>query len=288
MRTLIPISIFLGLTAGFGAVTPSVARADAISMQAQGDPKGKIKKLDIERLKKSLEGDEAQALAALDELADVSAELRPRAAELVNQVLARGGSVNVLLRALEVAGVLAQPSSSRESAPYVNHRLAEVRRAAVRSLSQTGGPEAVAALRAALRGKDAPLRGLAASGLGTLKAKEAVPDLFAVLPHNVPEAAGAIGELCGQAECQRFVDLLGKIPFNVMESGLGPVILRTDSELSEDFKVSVVDRLRKLQTQEAEALIKTLLAQFPQNGSVKVKVALIAASQGKPPRKVEQ
>jgi hypothetical protein len=50
----------------------------------------------------------------------------------------------------------------------------------------------------------------------------------------------------------------------------------------------VVDRLRKLQTEDAATLIKTMLAQFPANGSVKVKVALIAASQGKPARKADQ
>jgi HEAT repeat protein len=289
MRTLFRISILLGLAAGFGSVTPDVARAEAAPLQAKPKAKGKAKnELDSERLKKSLEGDEAQALAALDELAAVSPDQRPAAAELVNQVLARGGNVKILLRALEVAGGLAQPSSSRESAPYVNHRQAEVRRGAVRSLSQTGGPEAIAALRSALRGKDASLRGVAASGLATLKAKDAVPDLFAVLPHNVPEAAGAIGELCGQADCQRFVELLGKLPFDLMESGLSPVILRTDAALTEDFKIDVVDRLRKLQTDDAATLIKTMLAQYPANGSLKVKVALIAASQGKSVKKVEQ
>jgi HEAT repeat protein len=289
MRTLFRISILLGLTAALAGVKPHLARAEAAPQQAKPKTKAKAKnELDTERLKKSLEGDEAQALAALDELSAVSPEQRPQAAELVNQVLARGGNVKILLRALEVAGGLAQPSSSRESAAYVNHRQAEVRRGAVRSLSQTGGPEAVAALRSALRGKDASLRGVAASGLATLKAKEAVPDLFAVLPHDVPEAAGAIGELCGQADCQRFVELLGKLPFDLMESGLSPVVLRTDPELGEDFKIDVVDRLRKLQTEDAATLIRTMLAQFPANGSVKVKVALIAASQGKPARKADQ
>jgi HEAT repeat protein len=286
MRTLFRISILLGLIAGLAAVTPGPARAEAAPQQAKPKAKGKAKnELDSERLKKSLEGDEAQALAALEELSAVAAEQRPQAAELVNQVLVRGGNIKLLLRALEVAGGLAQQSSSRESAAYVHHRQAEVRRGAVRSLSQTGGPEAVAALRAALRGKDASLRGFAASGLATLKAKDSVPDLFAVLPHGVPEAAGAIGELCGQSDCQRFLELLGKLPFDVMETGLSPLVLRTDTELAEDFKIDVVDRLRKLQTEDAATLIKTLLAQFPANGSAKVKLSLIAASQGKPVRK---
>ena len=70
MRTLFRISILLGLAAGLGAVTPRPARAEAVPLQAK--PKGKPKAkddLDTERLKKSLEGDEAQALSALDELA---------------------------------------------------------------------------------------------------------------------------------------------------------------------------------------------------------------------------
>ncbi len=100
MRTLFRISILLGLTAAFGSFTPDLARAEAAPSRRNRRPEPRRKnELDSERLRKSLEGDEAQALAALDELSAVSPEQRPQAAELVNQVLGRGGNVKILLRA---------------------------------------------------------------------------------------------------------------------------------------------------------------------------------------------
>ncbi len=239
--------------------------------------------LDGERLKKALSsGDEAQVLAALDELSKVKPDDKAEAGKLVDGVLVQGGNVKVLVAALDTAGKLAQSDSSTSAAPYVRHRHAEVRRAAVRALTQTGGALAVQSLRDLLRGNDASLRGLAASGLAALKAQEAVPDLFAVLPRGVPEAAGAIGELCKGDDCSRFVDLLGKLPFDLMQSGLAPIVLRTDADPGEVLKIKVVERIRGLQTQEAADLIKTLLADFPKNGSPKVKAALEAAAQNKP------
>src|SRR5688572_17231811 len=199
MRTMLRgasvLAIGLVLAAPAGAAEPTPLQKAAQKKPAKST-------LDSERLKKAIDsGEEAQVLAALSELAAVAEPDRAAAAELSDLVLARGGSAKVLLQALEVTGKLAQKSSTVALAPYVKHRQAEVRKAAALALIQTGGPEAVQALRDALRGSDAPLRGVAASGLGTLKAHEAVPDLFAVLPRGVGEAASAIGELCRGAEC---------------------------------------------------------------------------------------
>jgi hypothetical protein len=103
-------------------------------------------------------------------------------------------------------------------APYVRHRQPALRLAAARALAKTGGPDAVAALRGALRGSDVRLRREAAQGLSGLSAKEAVADLFAVLNKEVPEAAAAVGVLCVPADCRKLVELLGKLPFDVMPS----------------------------------------------------------------------
>ena len=119
-----------------------------------------------------------------------------------------------LRQVIDVNGKLAQQSSSSAISPYVKHRQADVRKAAALALIKTGGGEAVQALRDALRGNDPALRGVAASGLGSLKAHEAVADLFAVLPRGVAEAASSIGELCRGAECPKFVELIGKLPFD--------------------------------------------------------------------------
>ena len=257
-----------------GSLAPSVAYA------APPDKPKAHSTLNLEGWKKALEsGDEARALAALDEIELASEQ---RAAPLVDALLNRGANSNLLLRALSVAGALAAPASSSALAPYVKHRAADVRRAAARSLSRTKGSVAVSALREALRGSDPGLRSTAAEGLGSLGAKEAVPDLFVVLPKEVPEAAGAIGLLCRADECQRFVGLLGKLPFDVMESGFLPLLLRADADAPEGAKLQLIEQLRRMATPKASALLASALASYPAKGSPKIRAAIDAALHGHP------
>jgi HEAT repeat protein len=280
MRTMLrgASALALGL-----ALAGPVSAAEPVPLQKAAPKKSAKSSLEVERLKKAIEsGDEASVLSALGELAQAAEADRAAAAELVGLVLARGGSAKVLLQALEVAGKLGQKSSSSALAPYVKHRQPEVRRAAALALIGTGGDEAVQALRGALKGSDAALRGIAASGLGTLKAHEAVGDLFAVLPRGVPEAASAIGELCRGEECKRFVGLIGKLPFDLMDAGLSPILLRTDPEVGEATQVEVVQQVYRLQTNQAIDLLKAAHAQFPKNGSAKVKALLNAVAAGRP------
>jgi len=126
------------------------------------------------------------------------------------------------------------------------------------------------------------LRGTAADGLGALGAKEAVPDLFVVLPKDVPEAAGAIGVLCSADQCKRFVGLLGKLPFDVMESGFLPLLLRTDGDAPDGAKLQLIEQLRRMATQKSSALLATALASYPANGSPKIRAAIDAALHGHP------
>ncbi|HEY0462808.1 MAG TPA: HEAT repeat domain-containing protein [Polyangiaceae bacterium] len=254
--------------------------APAVGSAAPADKPKAHSTLNLENSKKALEsGDEARALAALDEI-ELSADRR--AAPLIEALLARGANSKLLLRALGVAGVLGAPSSSSALAPYVKHRSPEVRRAAAQSLARTKGSVAISALRDALRGSDPALRSTAAEGLGTLGAKEAVPDLFVVLPKEVPEAAGAIGVLCRADECKRFVGLLGKLPFDVMESGFLPLLLRTDSDVPDSAKLSLIEQLRRMATPKSSALLSTALASYPASGNPKIRTALDAALHGHP------
>jgi len=257
-----------------GSLAPTVAHA------APPDKPKAHSSVNLESWKKALEsGDEARALGALDEI-ELGSERR--AAPLVDALLVRGANSKLLLRAIGVAGALAAPSSSSALAPYVKHRAADVRGAAARSLSRTKGSVAVSALREALRGSDPGLRGTAAEGLGVLGAKEAVPDLFVVLPKDVPEAAGAIGVLCRADECTRFVGLLGKLPFDVMESGFLPLLLRIDADAPESAKLHLIEQLRRMATQKASALLATALASYPANGNPKIRAAIDAALHGHP------
>ena len=112
--------------------------------------------------------------------------------------------------------------------------------------------------------------------------REIEQNLFAVLGNEVPEAAGAIGELCKPNECQRLVELIGKLPFDVMQAGLEPMLLRPESEIPEAFKLELLERLRKLQTKEVSVFLRTVLARFPKDGNVRVRAGIEAAASHKP------
>jgi hypothetical protein len=260
-----------------GALLPRLAAAEKPKAAAS------VNNAELARLKQLLEtGNEAEKLAGLDELAKQSGAAAAPAAAIVNELLARGASVAILTRALATAGKLAQPTSTAAVAPYARHRASELRVAATRALATTGGPGAVSALRSILHGGDRASRGYAASGLATLKAKVAVSDLFAVLAKDVPEAAGAIGELCIDDDCWKFVAELGRLPFDLMQTGLGPLLLRPESEVPEEFKLDLLERLRKLQTEEAHKFLETIRASYPEKGNAWVKYGLDQAVGNKP------
>lgn len=269
-------TVILSLTL-LGFVSAGNAGAD------KPKPAPAVGKAELDRLKAVLEsGTEAEKLAALDDLGRMAGPSAGQAAVRVNELLTRGASVPVLVRALEVEGKLAQSASSSSVAPYARHRISEVRVAATKALAGTGGAEAVSVLKATLRGGDRRSRGFAASGLATLKAKDAVPDLFAVLAKDVPEAASSIGELCAPVDCTKFVDYLGKLPFDLIQTGLSPLLLRPESEITPEFKLDVLERLRKLQTDEAHTFLETLRALYPKDGNEWVKYGLEQAVGNKP------
>jgi hypothetical protein len=262
-------------------------------------------KLDVLALKRALEtGNEQAVLGALAEVANAKAQAAVTA-PLVNDLLARGGSAAVLTRALEVVGELAQPSSSVPVTSYLRHRSPILRRAAAQALGGTGGAPATTGLRAALHDADASVRRIAAGSLGMLKAREAVPDLFAVMfkppppcdcaqgdkaclarcdqsSGSMPEAAAAIGGMCAVDECKKLVDLVGKLPFDLVKRGLEPLLLRPESEVTESYKLEVIDRLRKLQTPEARRFLETVRSRYPEKGSAHVLHGLDAAIKGEP------
>ncbi len=246
------------------------------SAQAQARPaESKKATLDLAKLKTELEsGDEARIQAALDTI-EKSGD--PKAAPLVEALLARGVRRKACVRALEVAGSLKQESSSAAIAPYVRHRRSKIRHAAVNALIKTKGPVAVRALRQALHSRDAMVRGIAASGLGSLGAKQALPDLFIALDHHVGEAAAAIGQLCATKDCEKFSTRLGQQPFDVMVSGFDQILFRPAKEIPDDEKIRIVGRLRELGTAEAGKYLADVAGRWPKGWSKKVKQAIDAA-----------
>jgi HEAT repeat protein len=276
-----PASLIIGaalaLALGTGsaaAATPKAAPAKPGKATA-APPKSK---LDLPALQKALEsGDEAKTIEALE---TIQKSGEAAGAPLVEGLLSRGANASVLGRAIETLGILAQPSSGQFLAPYAQHRTPELRRAALRALIATKAPNAGDVLRKALHGSDAAQRSIAARGLGQLGVRAAVPELLRVLPKDVSEAAEALGALCVGEECDKFLGLLGKLRFEVMESGMVPLLLRPQADVADETKLRLIERLRRMATQPANQLLQTALAKFPPDGSPQVKTALERALKG--------
>lgn len=200
-------------------------------------------------------GDEAQIKEALDE-ARLAGPTGAAAASAVAEVLTRGLSLPLTQSAIETLGDLESPDGSAALSRYASHRNAKVRRAAVKALTRTKGAAASGALKRALSDSDAVVRGTAASGLGALKAKDAVPDLFTALDHRVNEAAVSIGQLCSAEQCEQLAGKLGKIPFDVVTGGLDQVLFRPVADVPDDAKVKIVGRIREQGTIEGNKFLR--------------------------------
>jgi HEAT repeat protein len=275
-----PLIIGAALALALPAALPlrAAAAPNAPTAKAAKPATAAKTKLDLPSLQKALEsGDETQAKSALDTIAGSG---DPAGAPAVEALLSRGASVVLLGRAIETLGILAQPSSGAALAPYAQHRTPELRRAALRALIATKSPLAGDVLRRALHGSDASQRSIAARGLGQLNVRAAVPELFSVLPKDVAEAAQSLGQLCVQQECEKFTELLGRLRFEVMESGIVPLLLRPQAEVPDELKLKLIERLRRMATQPANQLLQTALAKFPPDGSPKVKQGLERALKG--------
>lgn len=200
-------------------------------------------------------GDEAQMKEALDE-ARLAGPTGAAAAPAIAEVLTRGLSLPLTQSAIETLGDLESDSASSALAQYASHRNAKVRRAAVKALVRTKGAAAGVALKRALADSDAVVRGTAASGLGSLKAKDAVGELFIALDHRVNEAAASIGQLCSAEQCEQLAGKLGKLPFDVMTGGLDQVLFRPAADVPDDAKVKIIGRIREQGTIEGNKFLR--------------------------------
>src|SRR5262249_55848152 len=89
----------------------------------------------------------AAALAALQAAGPSAKKLAP----LVEDLLARGLPPDLAVAAINALAAIGAPGSSAAIAPYVSHRTAGVRKAAVEALGNTHGPQAASTLAAGLR-----------------------------------------------------------------------------------------------------------------------------------------
>jgi HEAT repeat protein len=240
--------------------------------------------LPADAVKRLRSGDPAQVKGALDEVR-TSARAGAPAVPAIVELLQQGLTPSLTQAAIDTLGDTESETGSVALGWYAEHRNVELRRAAVQALSRTRGPVAVKALRQALSDPDPNVRGLAATGLGSMKAKETVGDLFVALDHKVAEAAASIGQLCAGNECDRLAGKLGSVPFDVVTSGLDQVLFRPATDVSDDIKVKIVGRVRELGTGEANRFLRSVQGKWQKTWSPRVKQAIdqgVIATSGSP------
>jgi HEAT repeat protein len=253
---------------------PSDARAEGKPKPAAADAaRATTTPLPRDAVKRLKSGDPALVKAALDDVRMSAKEGAP-AVPAVVELLKQGLPDALTQTAIETLGDTENEGASEVLGWYAHHRIIALRRAAVSAVARTRGATATKVLRAALSDPDAGVRGLSATALGNLKAKEAVPDLFVALDHKVAEAAASIGQLCAGPECDRLAAKLGSVPFDVVTSGLDPVLFRAATDVDDDLKVKIVGRVRELGTAEANRFLREVQGKWPKTWSQRVKQAI--------------
>ena len=276
-----------GLVASVSVVTLSTlaardANADAPKPKggaaAPAAPAGTVSKTAAADLRS---GDPAKVQAALDDVR-IAGKAGASVAPVIAEVLAKGLTAPLTIAAIDTLSDLEVESTSAVIGTYLEHRNVKIRQAAVKALTHTKGAAAVRGLRRALSDQDPMVRGVAASGLGSLKAKEALPDLLIALDHRVNEAASSIGALCAPNECDQLAGKLGRLPFDVMAAGLEQVLFRNTAEINDDVKIKMIGKLRELGTPEANKFLRDVSKKLT-TASPRVKQSLeqaIAATGG--------
>ena len=253
----------------FGAV----AGADPAHAHAAAASAGAFVPLPPDAIKRLKSSDPAQVQSALDDVR-VSGKAGAAAVPAIVDRLRTGLTPALTQAAIETLGDTETESATDILAWYSHHRNVEIRRTAIRALARTKGTQAITALRNALSDPDPAVRGLSATALGDMRAKDAVPALFAALEHNVPEAAAAIGELCSDTDCERLASKIGHMPFDVVTSGLDEVLLRPPVDVKDEVKVKIVSRVREMGTAEANRFLKGVQTRWPTRASARVKQAI--------------
>jgi HEAT repeat protein len=235
----------------------------------------------IKRLKS---GDPAQIKSALDDVR-MSAKAGAPAVPAIAELLQQGLPPALTQAAIDAIADTEAEAGSEAVAWYTRDRNTDVRRAAVQALARTKGATAVKALRASLSDPDPGVRGLSATGLGSMKAKDAVGDLFVALEHKVDEAAASLGQLCAGNECDRLAGKLGSVPFDVVTGGLDQMLFRPSNDVSDDVKIKVIGRVRELGTGEANRFLRDVQGKWPKTWSQRVKQSIdqaVLATAGSP------
>jgi len=268
MRSIPCAIALLGAVALALPAAPADAKPEVSAAEAP-----KAVPLPADAIKRLKSGDTGQIKSALDDVRMSGKNGAPAVPAIVD-LLGKGLSPPLTVSAIETLADTESESASEALSWYARHRTVSIRRAAVTALARTRGATAVKALRTALSDPDPAVRGLSATGLGSMKAKDAVGDLFVALDHRVAEAAASIGQLCAGNECDKLAGKLGSVPFDVVTSGLDQVLFRPAVDVSDDVKVKIVGRVRELGTGEANRFLRDVQTKWPKTWSTRVKQSL--------------
>ena len=112
---------------------------------------------------------------------EVLLETAPDAAREIIEHARRTGSAVARRAAVELLGALRDPQASELLIDWAEHSDPELRTKAIKSAAAIGDPRFLEVFRRGLRDARWPIRCQAATGLGAISAREAIPELCAVL-----------------------------------------------------------------------------------------------------------
>ncbi len=181
-----------------------------------------------------------------------------RAVTPIAERIRRGLPPDLLGVATDTLMILGRPEAGSVLFELTRHRRAEIRLKAVQAIVACRPRGADRVLVEALGDGEATVRGAAAEGLGTLGARSAVDALFHAMERHVPEAPMAIAAVANAGDVDRFLGLLGRVPFAEATPALGEMLHRAD--LAATAKLAIVHRISELATPEVRQFLEDLVA----------------------------
>jgi hypothetical protein len=199
----------------------------------------------------------------------------PTAVTAIANRVRLGLDAELLDLALTTLRIQNRPEAGPVLVELARHRRTEIRARALEAVAACRPAGARDVLVRGLSDLDATVRAAAATGLGDLEARDAVPALILALEHGVAEAALPIGKLGNQDEVRVLVTLLGRVPFATVSSGVALLLARAD--LPARFRLDLVAKLHELGTGEVRTFLEETLPSVPGGANDPVRRAIDTA-----------
>lgn len=193
----------------------------------------------------------------------------------IAQRIRQGLDAELLDLALTTLRVQNSPAAGPVLIELARHRRAEIRARALDAIAASRPAGAREALVRGLADLDPTVRAAAATGLGEIEARDAVPELIRALERGLPEAAAPIGKLGNVEQARTLVTLLGRVPFAALAQGVASLLTRAD--LPQRFRLDVVARLHELGTGEIRTFLDETLPSVPGGANDPVRRAIETA-----------